>query len=72
VAALVWAIWIGVTLTIAPFLATPTTTGEPEYRYHTNENVYAAGTKANIQDPDWNDGDQIPQDVTGEVGLHPL
>ena len=67
---MVWAIWIGVTLTIAPSLAattTTTTTGAPEYRYHTNETVYAAGTKANIQDQGGNNGDQIPQDVTGEV-----
>jgi len=59
-----------------PSAASTTPTGIPRYRYCTNENVYAAGsgftpgTDVNIHvvpDQDWNDGDQISQDVTGAV-----
>ena len=51
-------------------------TGSPKDTYRTNEDVYnagsgfAAGTNMNIYvvpDHDWNDGDQIPQDITADI-----
>jgi len=49
--------------------------GTPENAYRVNEDVYAAGsgfTPTNVDiyvvpDQDWDDGDQIPQDITGAV-----
>jgi hypothetical protein len=59
-----------------PTAASTTPTGAPKDTYRTNEDVYAAGSGFTpgtsvdihaVQDQDWNDGDQIPQDVTGAV-----
>ena len=67
----------GVTLTIVlPLAASTNPTGAPKDTYRVNEDVYAAGsgftagTNVNIHvvpDQDWDDGDQIPLDITGAV-----
>jgi hypothetical protein len=64
------------TLPAPPTASSSSATGAPRDAYRTNEDVYAtgsgfaAGTNVDIYvvpDQDWNDGDQIPQDVTGAV-----
>ncbi|MEA1866326.1 MAG: hypothetical protein U9N46_14270 [Euryarchaeota archaeon] len=78
--------WVKDAATTLSSSAPPTTTsssatGAPKYRYRTNEDVYAAGsgftpgTSVDIYvvlDQDWNDGDQIPADVTGAVETVPV
>ncbi|NIA11458.1 MAG: PKD domain-containing protein, partial [Nitrospiraceae bacterium] len=65
----------------SPIAASAAPSGAPKYRYRANENVYAAGSGFTpgtsvdihvVQDRDWNDGDQIPQDVTGAVETVPV
>jgi len=69
------------TLPAPPSATSSSATGAPKNTYRVNENIYAAGsgfaagTDVNIhvvQDQDWNDGDPIPQDVTGAVETVPV
>lgn len=69
------------TLVDRPHAASTASAGAPKYRYRTNEDVYAAGSgftpSTNVDiyvvpDQDWNDGDQVLQDVTGAVETVPV